>query len=174
MVPRAPGRAIAVVLAGITVALCAGIPAGTALAGVFGWRTSFALLAGLALLLVAWVRWKVPAFPGEPPARRAPLHRVASQRGIPVVLIVTFLLLTGHQAMYTYIAPLAGSRTGLALLVFGTATVGGIWITGLLADGQGAGVAALPWVTSAFAAAALALVAGRVRPGRSKVCSSPR
>jgi predicted MFS family arabinose efflux permease len=39
---------------------------------------------------------------------------------------------------------------------------------------EGAGAAALPWVTSAFAAAALALVAGRVRPGRSKVCSSLR
>jgi len=46
--PRQRGRAIAVVLAGITVALCGGIPAGTALAVAFGWRASFALLAGLA------------------------------------------------------------------------------------------------------------------------------
>src|SRR5215467_11563525 len=43
MVPaRQRGRAIAVVLAGITVALCGGIPAGTALAGAVGWRASFA------------------------------------------------------------------------------------------------------------------------------------
>ena len=54
MVPaRQRGRAIAVVLAGITVALSAGIPAGTALAGAFGWRACFGLLAGLALLLTA-------------------------------------------------------------------------------------------------------------------------
>ena len=47
MVPaRQRGRAIAVVLAGITVALSAGIPAGTALAGPVGWRASFGLLAG--------------------------------------------------------------------------------------------------------------------------------
>src|SRR5262249_61058058 len=39
MVPAGQrGRAIAVVLGGITVALCGGIPAGTALAGVLGWR----------------------------------------------------------------------------------------------------------------------------------------
>jgi predicted MFS family arabinose efflux permease len=132
------GRAIAIVLAGITVALCLGIPAGTALAATFGWRTSFALLAALALLVAAWARWKVPRFPGEPAAERASLGRVASQPGIRIVLVVTLLLLAGHQAMYTYIAPFAErsgfGRTSLVLFTFGTATVGGIWITGILAD----------------------------------------
>jgi predicted MFS family arabinose efflux permease len=132
------GRAIAVVLAGITVALCGGIPAGTALAGVFGWRASFGLLAGLALLLVAWIRWQVPVFPGEASPQRAPLRRVAAKPGILAVLAVTLLLLTGHQAIYTYVAPFAlrsgFGRTSLVLLVFGSATVAGIWVTGLLAD----------------------------------------
>ena len=127
MVPaRQRGRAIAVVLAGITVALSAGIPAGTALAGAVGWRASFGLLAGLALLLTAWIRWQVPAFAGEPADRRAPLRRVARQPGIRAVLAVTVLLLTGHQAMYTYVAPLAPGRTSVVLLVFGGATVAGI------------------------------------------------
>ena len=135
MVPAGQrGRAIAIVLAGITVALSGGIPAGTALAGVLGWRASFGLLAGLALLLVAWIRWQVPPVPGEPPARCAPLRQVASGPGIPAVLAVTALLLTGHQALYTYIAPLARGRTSLALLVFGGATVAGLWITGIIAD----------------------------------------
>ncbi len=135
MVPvRQRGRAIAVVLAGITVALSAGIPAGTALAGALGWRASFGLLAGLALLLTAWIRWQVPAFGGEPADRRVPLRLVARQPGIRAVLAVTLLLLTGHQAMYTYVAPFAPGRTSLVLLVFGGATVAGIWVTGLLAD----------------------------------------
>ncbi|HEY1323879.1 MAG TPA: MFS transporter [Streptosporangiaceae bacterium] len=135
MVPaRQRGRAIAVVLAGITVALCGGIPAGTALAGALGWRASFGLLAGLALLLVAWIRWQVPAFAGEPASTRDPVRRVARLPGIPAVLAVTLLLLTGHQALYTYVAPFAPGRTGLVLLVFGGATVAGIWITGVAAD----------------------------------------
>ena len=135
MVPaRQRGRAIAVVLAGITVALSAGIPAGTALAGALGWRASFGLLTGLALLLMAWIRWQVPGFAGEPADRRAPLRRVARQPGIRAVLAVTVLLLTGHQAMYTYVAPFAPGRTGVVLLVFGSATVAGIWITGVVAD----------------------------------------
>ena len=135
MVPaRQRGRAIAVVLAGITVALCGGIPAGTALAGALGWRSGFGLLAGLALLLVAWIRWQVPAFAGEPAATREPVRRVARLPGIPAVLAVTLLLLTGHQALYTYVAPFAPGRTSLVLLVFGGATVAGIWITGIVAD----------------------------------------
>jgi predicted MFS family arabinose efflux permease len=135
MVPaRQRGRAIAVVLAGITIALCGGIPAGTALAGALGWRASFGLLAGLALLLVAWIRWQVPALAGEPASTRDPVRRVARLPGIPAVLAVTLLLLTGHQALYTYVAPFAPGRTSLVLLVFGGATVAGIWITGAVAD----------------------------------------
>jgi len=139
MVPAARrGRAIAIVLAGITLALCAGVPAGTALAAAAGWRASFALLAVLALVLTGLVRWKVPAFPGDGSGNRAPLRLVARMPGIRSVLVVTGLLLTAHQAVYTYIAPVAAragfGRTSLVLFVFGAATVAGIWLTGILAD----------------------------------------
>jgi len=132
------GRAIAIVLAGITLALSLGVPAGTALAEAVGWRPAFGVLAGLAVLLVGWVRWRVPGFPGEAPDARVPLTRVAALPGIPAVLSVTLFLLVGHQVMYTYVAPFAThagfGRTGLVLLVFGAATVVGIWITGVLVD----------------------------------------
>jgi predicted MFS family arabinose efflux permease len=132
------GRAIAIVLAGITVALSLGIPVATAVATAVGWRTSFAALAALAVVLVAWVRWKVPNFPGDVAAERVPLRRVASMPGIPTVLVVTLLLLLGHQAMYTYMAPFAEradfGHTSLVLFVFGIATVAGICIVGTLID----------------------------------------
>ncbi len=131
-------RAIAIVLAGITIALCLGVPAGAALAAAAGWRASFALLAAVAVVLIAWVRWTVPAFPGERAAERVPLRQVAALPGIRAVLVVTALLLTAHQAMYTYIAPLAQragfDSPGLVLLEFGIATAAGIWVTGMLAD----------------------------------------
>jgi predicted MFS family arabinose efflux permease len=132
------GRAIAIVLAGITIALSLGVPAGTAMAEAFGWRTSFGLLAVLALLLAAWVRWQVPGFPGEAAAARAPLRRVAALPGVPAILMVTLLLLTGHQVMYTYVAPFAArvgfGHTSLVLFIFGAATVAGIWVAGVRAD----------------------------------------
>ncbi|MEU9479385.1 MFS transporter [Streptomyces sp. NPDC048191] len=132
------GRAIAIVLAGITLALSLGVPACTALAGAVGWRAAFGTPAVLAVLLVGWIRLRVPALPGEPAHARVPLTRVALRPGIRPVLSVTLFLLLGHQVMYTYVAPFAGragyGRTGLLLAVFGAATVGGIWVTGVLVD----------------------------------------
>jgi predicted MFS family arabinose efflux permease len=149
--PDRRGRALAIVLAGITAALCLGVPAGTALADAIGWRGCFMLLAGVALVLAVVIQFRLPdppvpgadgqgaddpnagggAWPG-----RIPVWRVLPS--VAGVLCVTFLLLTGHQAMYTYIAPfLAWSgfgRTSLVLAVFGAATVGGIGIAGLTAD----------------------------------------
>ncbi|MFG1969273.1 MFS transporter [Nonomuraea fuscirosea] len=132
------GRAIAIVSAGITVALCAGIPAGAALAAVAGWRAAFGALAVAAVVLIAWVLWRVPDFPGEPAAARVPLRRVVVLPGVRVALGVTLLTLLGHQAVYTYLAPLAqasgGGPAGLVLLVFGAGTVAGIWAVGAVID----------------------------------------
>ncbi|MEU9131717.1 MFS transporter [Kitasatospora sp. NPDC048540] len=134
------GRAIAIVLAGITVALALGIPAGTALAALTGWRAVFGALAALALLLAAaaGVLHRVPDFPGEPAAERVALRRIAVILGLRTVLTVTLLLLLGHQAMYTYLVPFAaragfGAAGGL-LAVFGLATIAGIVAGGALAD----------------------------------------
>jgi predicted MFS family arabinose efflux permease len=159
MVPECRrGRAVGIVLAGITAALCLGLPAGTALAGLVGWRASFALLACVAAGLAAWAWRRLPDFPGEAAAGRVPLRGVAARPGIRPLLVVTFLLLTGHQAMYTYIAPFTGhagfGRTGLVLLVFGVATVAGVAAASLLADRRlwPALVAALAIVVAAMAA----------------------
>ncbi|MFF3754976.1 MFS transporter [Streptomyces sp. NPDC002018] len=153
------GRAIAVVLAGITVALSFGIPAGTALAGLLGWRAAFATVALLAAVLVAWVAWRVPDFPGEPAGERLPLWRIAAMPGIRTVLTITLLLLLGHQAVYTYLAPFTGrsgfGRTGLVLSVFGLATVAGIWLVGVLIDRHAR--SALLGALALIAAAMLAL-----------------
>jgi predicted MFS family arabinose efflux permease len=157
-------RAIAIVLAGITVALCLGVPAGTALAASVGWRASFALLSGVALVLMAAVRWTVPAFPAGRPEERVPLRQVCVLPGIRGVLAVTLLLLTAHQAMYTYIAPFAAragfGRVSLVLLAFGLATGCGIWATGLLADRHLRATLRAALTLMAVAMLGLALAAG--------------
>ncbi|MGW5681941.1 MFS transporter [Nonomuraea sp. NPDC003754] len=136
--PTHRGRAIAIVSAGITIALCAGIPAATALADLYGWRATFAALAVLSLLIAAWTRWQVPPLPGDQTTSLRPsLRQVSHLPGIRRVLTLTAVVLLGHQTMYTYIAPYTqhtGGRTDLTLLVFGLATVAGILITGALVD----------------------------------------
>jgi len=136
--PAQRGRAVAITLAGITVALTAGLPASAAVAGLIGWRATFAALAVLGAVLIGWIRATIPALGGEPAGTRPGLLTVARRPGIRPVLATTALLLAGHQALYTYIAPVAARaglrHPGLPLLVFGAATVAGIALAGWLAD----------------------------------------
>ncbi|WP_447589324.1 MFS transporter [Aquipseudomonas campi] len=137
--PHLQGRAIAVAMIGAPLALSLGIPAGTLLGNLLGWRLSFAIMTGLTLILIAWVRWQVPDFPGQRAEKRLPLLRVLTLPGIRPVLFVTFAYVLGHNILYTYIAPFL-ETAGIAeqieqvLLVFGLAALLSIWIVGLLID----------------------------------------
>ncbi|MEB0114551.1 MFS transporter, partial [Variovorax sp. RTB1] len=64
--PALQGRALAVAMVGTPLALSIGIPAGTLLGGLVGWRWSFGVMSLLAAALLAWVRLGVPDFPGKP------------------------------------------------------------------------------------------------------------
>jgi predicted MFS family arabinose efflux permease len=100
VVAECRGRAIAIVMSGVTVALSLGIPAAAALAATLGWRAAFAGMVVLAVILVGWAWWKVPDFPGQV-AGRVPLRRIVGMPGLPIVLSMTLCLLAGHQAVCT-------------------------------------------------------------------------
>lgn len=140
MVPEhLKGRAIALAMVGTPLALSLGVPAGTFLGALAGWRACFGLMTGMTLLLVLWVLRAVPDFPGQAADRRQPLLRVLALPGIRTVLLATLGFVLAHNILYTYIAPFLreaqlGDRVDLVLLVFGAASLLGIWITGVLID----------------------------------------
>lgn len=59
------GRALAVAMVGIPVALSLGTPAGAWLGGMMGWRVPFGLMAALAVILFIWTLVAVPDLPGQ-------------------------------------------------------------------------------------------------------------
>ncbi|AZD30638.1 MFS transporter [Pseudomonas chlororaphis] len=137
--PHLQGRAIAVAMLGAPLALSLGVPAGTLLGTLVGWRASFALMTGLTLVLLGWVRWQVPDFPGLRSDKRLSLRSVLALPGVKPVLFVTFAYVLGHNILYTYIAPFlepAGitGQIDRVLLVFGLTAVLSIWVVGLLID----------------------------------------
>lgn len=137
--PHLQGRAIAVAMLGAPLALSLGVPAGTLLGTLVGWRTSFAIMTGLTLLLMVWARWQLPDFAGEPASKRLGLHNVLALPGIRPVLWVTFTYVLAHNILYTYIAPLlvpAGIGSGIdrVLLVFGLAALLSLWLVGIWID----------------------------------------
>lgn len=137
--PHLQGRAIAVAMLGAPLALSLGVPAGTFLGTVAGWRLSFAIMTGLTLVLLIWARWQLPDFAGEPPGKRLGMREVLTLPGIRPVLWVTFTYVLAHNILYTYIAPLLAPAAITAdidrvLLVFGLAVLLSIWLAGLLID----------------------------------------
>ncbi|QXI17617.1 MFS transporter [Pseudomonas hamedanensis] len=137
--PHLQGRAITVAMLGAPIALSLGIPAGTLLGTLVGWRLSFAIMTLLTVILVIWVRWQVPDFAGEREEKRLPLRQVFTLPGVRSVLLVTLTYVVAHNLLYTYIAPFL-QPSGLAanvdrvLLVFGLASVLSLWIVGNLID----------------------------------------
>ncbi|KOG33207.1 MULTISPECIES: MFS transporter [Streptomyces] len=159
------GRAVAVAMTGIPLALSLGVPAGTFLGEAAGWRTSFAAMTVIAAALLAWIALAVPDLPGEPRGARAPAARTLAVPGVLPVLTVTFVLVLAHTVLYAYVAAylahvgLAGS-TGLVLLVFGAASLAGIWVTGRHIDRRLRALTLAGTLLVAVAAAALAVPAG--------------
>lgn len=133
--PHLEGRAIAIAMAGIPVALSLGVPAGTLLGTAAGWRAAFLLMTALTLVLIGWIAAAVPDFPGRRPDERGPKANALRVPGVAPVLFVTLVFVLAHTILYTYIATFLdgagmGGSTDVVLLVFGAASLAGIWIVG--------------------------------------------
>ncbi|WP_217239192.1 MFS transporter [Streptomyces sp. AC555_RSS877] len=129
------GRAVAVVMAGVPVALSVGVPAGTFLGGALGWRVTFALMTVVAVVLLGWIALLVPDVPGQEAGRRAPMVRALAVPGVVPVLSVTLVFVLAHTVLYAYIATFLdrigmGGSADLVLLVFGAASLVSIWVVG--------------------------------------------
>ncbi|WP_373557768.1 MFS transporter [Achromobacter xylosoxidans] len=167
MVPaHQQGRAIAVAMLGAPLALSLGVPAGTFLGALWGWRIGFGIMSLLAVMLMVWVRLRVPDFAGQARGRQLPLRRVFLLPGVRAVLFAVLAFVLAHNILYIYIAPFLASlgmaaSTELVLLVFGLSSIVGIWMVGTLID-RHLRVLTLACI-SLFGLAALALgVAGGV------------
>lgn len=137
--PAQRGKAMAIAMAGIPVALSVGVPAGTFLANVVGWRFTFGIMTFLTLALVGWICATVPSFPGSQKTDRLSLGQVLRMPGVAAVLLVTLTFALAHNILYTYIAPFLthfglGERIDVVLLVFGMTSLLSIWLIGIFID----------------------------------------
>lgn len=134
------GRAIGVIFMGVSGSMVLGVPIGMLICSLLGWRSVFLALAGLALLVLAVCRRKLPQVgacgQGTPDygahLRSAPL--VSAQ-------LVSILMISGHFVLFAYLSPyiagvlgIVGTGTVLAFIAFGIAGVSGGYLGGLAAD----------------------------------------
>lgn len=143
LVPRdKSGQAIAIVFAGLTVALVSGVPFGTFLADLFDWRAAFLFISALGVIS-AIAQWFLLPGKMERPAP-ARLIKQLSVVGVPrmlLVFLITCISYGGSFIAYTYLSEILQTITGLtptyislALILYGIAVVLGNIYCAKLAD----------------------------------------
>ncbi len=160
--PQLQGRAIAVAMVGTPLAMSIGIPAGTWLSQLIGWRWVFGLMSLLSVALAGWSRMTLPPVPGVPAQQSGTLRDVLTRPGLAAVYAVMLLAVLAHNVLYTYIAPfvaLSGSQDMLdrLLLLFGVSSIVSIAVTGALIDRRMRALVALGMALFLLAAVAMAL-----------------
>jgi DHA1 family inner membrane transport protein len=137
------GRAVAVLLAGVTVANVLGVPAGAAIGTALGWRASFwsvGVLGVVAILAVLLLVPKTELVQSKPVGLLAQVNVLFR----PVVFLSFLVLIfgmTGQFALLTYIVPVLHEVSGLdladvpwLLLCFGIGSTLGVFVGGRLSD----------------------------------------
>ncbi|WP_416973075.1 Cmx/CmrA family chloramphenicol efflux MFS transporter [Streptomyces sp. 4F14] len=167
--PSRRGRAMSVVVSGLSLSMILGVPAGTVLAQHASWRAAFWAVAALSALsaLAALV-----ALPGgrdttaHRPRLRAELRSLAVPR-LWVAYTTTALAVSATIAVFSYLGALLEDVTGvpeslvpLVLGLYGVGALAGLTVGGRVADRAPYAVLLTGMGTAAAAAAAIALTAG--------------
>ncbi|KAB8193610.1 MFS transporter [Nonomuraea phyllanthi] len=134
---RSVGRATSIILGGVSVASVLGVPAATLVSSFLGWRSAFAAMGVVALILMAVLYATLPPLPGQAPARAPGARRGGVSWRLTTLLAITVLVVSGHFAAYTYLRPFleqvshAGpALVGAVLLLYGAAGVAGNFAAG--------------------------------------------
>lgn len=112
------GKAVTIIMSGITAGMAVGLPAITWLGTLSNYRVEFFAL-GIILCLVAALCWLfLPSIPGEARSRDNSIGTMLHNRGVLLVVALTFLAVGANYGAYTFISnlvqELAGACGGLA------------------------------------------------------------
>ncbi|WDD95236.1 MFS transporter [Burkholderia sp. FERM BP-3421] len=133
--------AIALMFTGLTLSNVLGVPFGTFIGQLLGWRASFWIVAGLGVAALAGVAALVPNRHDAGPVGLGREVRVLRDPQVWLALLMTVLGFGGVFVVFTYIAPILEDVSGfspravsLILVLFGAGLTIGNTLGGKLAD----------------------------------------
>lgn len=142
--PHYRGRAIGLVVMGISGSIVLGVPIGILLGHSFGWRAPFLVIAILTIALMLSVYLFLGKVYSSPPVSLKKQIATLKSRSVLFAHFTTFFFLAGHFTLYGFLTPFSKTLLGfdgIAITVmyflFGVAAVTGGGIGGFSADRYG-------------------------------------
>lgn len=124
-----PGKgiqALGLLSAGTVLALVLGIPLGRVIGEHFGWKNTFALVGGVAILTAGVLAVKLPPLPSQNTGSLSSLPILFKRPSLVLLFIVTVLVVTAQFTAYSYIEPFVteiakftSDQTTTLLLMYG-------------------------------------------------------
>lgn len=134
---RHVARATSTIFLAVPLGSVLGVPLGTFVADVAGWRNAFVGLTALSAAVLIALVCTVPALPAHDVTRLSVLGGLLRLRDVRIGLLITFLVVLAHFGTYTYVSAFLSDVTdiGLAavsalLLLYGAAGLAGNAIAG--------------------------------------------
>ncbi|WP_411137286.1 MFS transporter [Streptomyces sp. C10] len=140
--PERRGRALALVMGGMSAGTVLGVPLGVLLAEHTGWRTTMWLLTGLGAAALAGLAALLPPVPAGPAVPVRARLAALTDRAVAPVVAVSFLAAVASLGLYTYLAPVLAAAGGVGevapyLWAWGAGGVLGSVLAGPLVDRAG-------------------------------------
>ncbi|MEV5983555.1 MFS transporter [Streptomyces sp. NPDC052051] len=131
------GRATSVIFSAVPLGSVLGVPAGTFIGDLAGWRTTFVVMGALTVGVLVLLLLVMPPLPPTQPTRPSVLRGMCKSVNTRFALLLTFLIVLAHFGTYTYVTPFleqvtdAGPRLiTVFLLAYGVAGIAGNFLGG--------------------------------------------
>ncbi|GAA4778419.1 MFS transporter [Microbacterium gilvum] len=135
------GRAIAVVMGGLSIANLVGVPGGTLLGQLLGWRAAYLVVGAVFLAALLMIAFFVPAQAGDPGRTFRNELRVFRIPQVWFTIAIGSIGFGSFFAVYSYVATLVTEVSGadermvpIALVAIGLGMTVGNFLGGYLAD----------------------------------------
>ena len=153
--PARRGRALAMVLGGLTVGTVLGVPAGTAIGQRISWQASLVFVAVVGLVALLGILATLPSLALPPAVPLRARFALLGNRRVLAIVAVMLLASAASISVYTYVAVvlahtahITGTTLAAVLLVWGAGGAVGAFGSGALTDRYGPGRTLLLAITT--------------------------
>lgn len=138
------GTAIGIILMGLSSSLVLGVPIGTFLSSMIGWKALFAAIGLITLIPLVVVYRRIPSMKEQEPVTLRMQLSILKDKRILLAVAVTLFYVGGYSTLFTYLTPFLQESSNLSmteisaiLLLAGMCSFLGSSLGGVAADKKG-------------------------------------